>query len=40
PETHRNVVTTDVSDWAPHCPDYKVPAVQVLPSNGTAAARS
>ncbi|MFM8518066.1 MAG: formate dehydrogenase subunit alpha [Nevskiaceae bacterium] len=40
PDTYINVVTTDFSDWATNCPEYKVTAVQVLPSNGTAAARS
>jgi formate dehydrogenase major subunit len=40
PDTQINVVTTDFSDWATNCPEYKVTAVQVLPSNGTAAARS
>jgi len=29
-----NVVTTDYSDWATNCPEYKVTAVQVSPSNG------
>ncbi|SIT75853.1 formate dehydrogenase subunit alpha [Pontibaca methylaminivorans] len=29
-----NVVTTDSSDWATNCPEYKVTAVQVAPSNG------
>jgi formate dehydrogenase major subunit len=29
-----NVVTTDNSDWATNCPEYKVTAVQVAPSNG------
>ena len=29
-----NVVTTEFSDWATNCPEYKVTAVQVLPSNG------
>jgi formate dehydrogenase major subunit len=28
------VVTTDFSDWATNCPEYKVTAVQVMPSNG------
>jgi formate dehydrogenase major subunit len=28
------VVTTDYSDWATNCPEYKVTAVQVSPSNG------
>jgi formate dehydrogenase major subunit len=34
PMTQANVVTTDYSDWATNCPEYKVTAVQVLPSNG------
>jgi len=34
PETQANVVTTEYSDWATNCPDYKVTAVQVAPSNG------
>src|SRR5262249_46727844 len=34
PSTHANVVTTDYSDWATNCPEYKVTAVQVSPSNG------
>ncbi|MBP6768235.1 MAG: molybdopterin-dependent oxidoreductase, partial [Reyranella sp.] len=34
PETQANVVTTDLSDWATNCPEYKVTAVQVSPSNG------
>ncbi|GIL41348.1 formate dehydrogenase subunit alpha [Roseiterribacter gracilis] len=34
PDTQANVVTTDFSDWATNCPEYKVTAVQVLPSNG------
>jgi formate dehydrogenase major subunit len=34
PMTQANVVTTDFSDWATNCPEYKVTAVQVLPSNG------
>jgi formate dehydrogenase major subunit len=29
-----NVVTTDYSDWATNCPEYKVTAVQVTPTNG------
>jgi formate dehydrogenase major subunit len=28
------VVTTEYSDWATNCPEYKVTAVQVAPSNG------
>ena len=34
PETQANVITTDYSDWATNCPEYKVTAVQVTPSNG------
>ena len=40
PDTEINVVTTDNSDWATNCPEYKVTAVQVLPTNGPAAARA
>ncbi len=34
PDTQANVVTTDSSDWATNCPEYKCTAVQVTPSNG------
>jgi formate dehydrogenase major subunit len=34
PTTQVNVVTTEYSDWATNCPEYKVTAVQVTPSNG------
>ena len=34
PETQANVITTDYSDWATNCPEYKVTAVQVGASNG------
>ena len=34
PATQANVVTTDYSDWATNCPEYKVTAVQVAASNG------
>jgi formate dehydrogenase major subunit len=34
PDTQANVITTDYSDWATNCPEYKVTAVQVTPSNG------
>ena len=27
--TQANVVTTDYSDWATNCPEYKVTAVQI-----------
>ena len=34
PATQANVVTTEFSDWATNCPEYKVTAVQVSASNG------
>ncbi len=34
PETQANVITTDFSDWATNCPEYKVTAVQIALSNG------
>jgi len=34
PDTQANVITTDHSDWATNCPEYKVTAVQVSASNG------
>jgi formate dehydrogenase major subunit len=34
PSTQVNVVTTEFSDWATNCPEYKVTAVQIMPSNG------
>ncbi|QEX14878.1 formate dehydrogenase subunit alpha [Hypericibacter terrae] len=33
PDTGANVVTTEFSDWATDCPEYKVTAVQVRPTN-------
>ena len=33
PATGANVITTEFSDWATNCPEYKVTAVQVTPSN-------
>jgi formate dehydrogenase major subunit len=33
-DTQANVITTDFSDWATNCPEYKVTAVQVSLSNG------
>ena len=32
PASGTNIVTTDYSDWATNCPEYKVTAVQVRPS--------
>jgi formate dehydrogenase major subunit len=34
PDTQANVITTEYSDWATTCPEYKVTAVQVTASNG------
>jgi formate dehydrogenase major subunit len=34
PITQANVITTDYSDWATNCPEYKVTAVQISLSNG------
>ncbi len=33
PESGANVVTTELSDWATNCPEYKVTAVEVSPAN-------
>jgi formate dehydrogenase major subunit len=33
PVSGANVITTEYSDWATNCPEYKVTAVQVNPSN-------
>ncbi|MAW79880.1 MAG: formate dehydrogenase subunit alpha [Parvularcula sp.] len=33
PESGANVVTTENSDWATNCPEYKVTAVQITPAN-------
>ena len=30
PESGANVITTENSDWATNCPEYKVTAVQVM----------
>lgn len=37
PETGANVVTTEYSDWATNCPEYKVTAVQVTPASHRSA---
>ena len=34
PATQANVVTTEFSDWATNCPEYKVTAVEISVSNG------
>ena len=36
PLTQANVITTDFSDWATNCPEYKVTAVQVRRTNRTS----
>jgi len=33
PETGANIVTTESSDWATNCPEYKITAVEVTPAN-------
>ena len=33
PKTGANVITTDFTDWATNCPEYKVTAVQVRKTN-------
>ncbi|WP_299439727.1 formate dehydrogenase subunit alpha [uncultured Rhodospira sp.] len=38
PTTAANVVTTELSDWATNCPEYKVTAVQVTRANAPADA--
>jgi formate dehydrogenase major subunit len=38
PESGANIVTTEYSDWATNCPEYKVTAVQVVPTNELADA--
>jgi formate dehydrogenase major subunit len=43
PESGANVITTDSSDWATNCPEYKVTAVQVtkvMPPSGLGAGTS
>ena len=37
PETGANVITTENSDWATSCPEYKVTAVEVAPANHRSA---
>ena len=37
PETNANVVTTENSDWATNCPEYKVTAVEVVQVNQSDA---
>ena len=37
PISGTNVITTDNSDWATNCPEYKVTAVEIRPSSGQVA---
>jgi formate dehydrogenase major subunit len=37
PSSGANIVTTDNSDWATNCPEYKVTAVQVMPTSQVPA---
>ena len=37
PKTGANVITTDFSDWATNCPEYKVTAVEVRRTNAWSA---
>jgi formate dehydrogenase major subunit len=37
PASGANIVTTDNSDWATNCPEYKVTAVQVMPTSQVPA---
>jgi formate dehydrogenase major subunit len=37
PFSGANVITTDYSDWATNCPEFKVTAVQVMPTNRPSA---
>ena len=39
PESGANVVTTEYSDWATNCPEYKVTAVQLRPANAADPSR-
>ena len=37
PVSGTNVITTDNSDWATNCPEYKVTAVEIRPASGQSA---
>ena len=39
PVTGANVITTEYSDWATNCPEYKVTAVQVTPPTSLPTGR-
>ena len=38
PVSGANVITTEYSDWATNCPEYKVTAVEIRPANSSADA--
>jgi formate dehydrogenase major subunit len=38
PQSGANVITTDFSDWATNCPEYKVTAVEIRPADSSAPA--
>jgi formate dehydrogenase major subunit len=40
PESGANIITTEFSDWATNCPEYKVTAVQVAPTNEAIVAHA
>ena len=38
PQSGANVITTEFSDWATNCPEYKVTAVEIRPADSSAPA--
>jgi formate dehydrogenase major subunit len=38
PISGANVITTEYSDWATNCPEYKVTAVEIRPADSSADA--
>jgi formate dehydrogenase major subunit len=40
PESRTNDLTSEHSDWATNCPEYKVTAVEVAPEAGSVQART
>ncbi len=40
PLSGANVITTEFSDWATNCPEYKVTAVEIRPADSSAASAS
>jgi len=37
PTSGANVITTEFSDWATNCPEFKVTAVEIRPADSSAA---